>query len=202
MDHFKSTPWLNHWTETFIISRPHTLWADLPEYRDCVYMCLVAQSCLTLCSSMDCSLPGSSSMGFSRQEYWSGLPLPSPGDLPDPEIEPHLLHCRQILYHWVTWDDMNIGMGVGKHTAEWPLVLCSPQRWPQVTTYVWDISEAPFPRTPHRWVMPYVTWVAGLASDPCSQDHLSLHKKPQLLSILFNTLCYCVLTCFSASFTQ
>ena len=28
------------------------------------------------------------SMGFSRQEYWSGLPFPSPGDLPDPEIEP------------------------------------------------------------------------------------------------------------------
>ena len=27
-------------------------------------------------------------MGFSRQEYWSGLPFPSPGDLPDPEIEP------------------------------------------------------------------------------------------------------------------
>ena len=28
------------------------------------------------------------SMGFSRQEYWSGVPFPSPGDLPDPEIEP------------------------------------------------------------------------------------------------------------------
>ena len=28
------------------------------------------------------------SMGFSRQEYWSGLPFPSPEDLPDPEIEP------------------------------------------------------------------------------------------------------------------
>ena len=28
------------------------------------------------------------SMGFSRQEYWRGLPFPSPGDLPDPEIEP------------------------------------------------------------------------------------------------------------------
>ena len=27
-------------------------------------------------------------MGFSRQEYWSGLPFPSPGDLPDPEIKP------------------------------------------------------------------------------------------------------------------
>ena len=28
------------------------------------------------------------SMGFSRQEYWSVLPFPSPGDLPDPRIEP------------------------------------------------------------------------------------------------------------------
>ena len=30
----------------------------------------------------------SQSMGFSRQEYWTGLPFPSPGDLPDPGIEP------------------------------------------------------------------------------------------------------------------
>ena len=30
----------------------------------------------------------SPSMGFSRQEYWSGLPFPSPGDLPDPGTEP------------------------------------------------------------------------------------------------------------------
>ena len=38
----------------------------------------VAQSCLTLSDPMDCSLPGSSVHGFSRQEYWSGMPLPSP----------------------------------------------------------------------------------------------------------------------------
>ena len=31
------------------------------------------------------------SMGFSRQEYWSGLPFPSPGDLPNPGIEPESL---------------------------------------------------------------------------------------------------------------
>ena len=31
------------------------------------------------------------SMGFSRQEYWSGLPFPSPGDLPDPGFEPRSL---------------------------------------------------------------------------------------------------------------
>ena len=35
---------------------------------------------------MDCSLPGS--MGFSRQEYWSGLPFPAPGNIPDPGIKP------------------------------------------------------------------------------------------------------------------
>ena len=38
---------------------------------------------------MDHSLPGSYlSMGFSKQEYWNGLPCPPPGDLPDPGIEP------------------------------------------------------------------------------------------------------------------
>ena len=31
---------------------------------------------------------GPLSMGFPRQEYWSGLPFPSPGDLPDPGIKP------------------------------------------------------------------------------------------------------------------
>ena len=38
----------------------------------------VAQSCPTLSDPMDCSLPGSSIHGFSRQEYWSGVPLASP----------------------------------------------------------------------------------------------------------------------------
>src|SRR5574337_293735 len=51
----------------------------------------VAQSCPTLCDPMDCSLPGSSSMGFPRQEYWHGLPCPSPGNLPNPETEPAFL---------------------------------------------------------------------------------------------------------------
>ena len=48
----------------------------------------VAQLCPTVCDPMDCSLPGSPAMGFSRQEYWSGLPFPSLGDLPNPGIEP------------------------------------------------------------------------------------------------------------------
>ena len=43
--------------------------------------------------------PVSLSMGFSRQEYWSGLPFPSPGDLPDPGLNLSLQHCWQTLYH-------------------------------------------------------------------------------------------------------
>ena len=39
------------------------------------------------------------SMGFSKQEYWNGLPFPSPGDLSDPGIGPMSLpYCSQILY--------------------------------------------------------------------------------------------------------
>ena len=52
----------------------------------------VAQSCLTFCDPMDSSLhQAPPSMGFSRQEYWSGLPFPSPGNLPNPGIEPRSL---------------------------------------------------------------------------------------------------------------
>ena len=46
---------------------------------------LVAQSCPTLCDPTGCN---PLSMGFSRQEYWSGLPFASPRDLPNPGIEP------------------------------------------------------------------------------------------------------------------
>ena len=52
-----------------------------------ICVCFVAQLWPTLCHPMDCSLAGSLSMEFFRQEYWSGLPFPPPGDLPNPEIE-------------------------------------------------------------------------------------------------------------------
>ena len=51
-------------------------------------MCLVTQLCLTLCDPWTVDHQAPLSMGFSRQEYWSGLPFPSPGDLPNPGIEP------------------------------------------------------------------------------------------------------------------
>ena len=48
----------------------------------------VAESCPTLCYPWTLAHQAPPSMVFSRQEYWSGLPFPSPGDLPDPGIEP------------------------------------------------------------------------------------------------------------------
>ena len=55
----------------------------------------LAQSCLNLGDPMDCSQTPLS-MEFSRQEYWSGLPFPSPGDLPDRGSNSRLL----CLVHW------------------------------------------------------------------------------------------------------
>ena len=70
----------------------------------CVCVCVYAwfsvkslQSCLTLCNHMDyraCQAP--LPMGFSRQDYWSGLPCPPPGDFSDPGIK----HVSLCLLHW------------------------------------------------------------------------------------------------------
>ena len=62
-------------------------------YRKQIVKCkcvsvLVAKSCPTLATPWTVVCKAPQSMGFSRQEYWSGLPFPSPGDLPDPGIEP------------------------------------------------------------------------------------------------------------------
>ena len=48
---------------------------------------LVAKSCPTLAIPWTVACQAPLSMGFSRQEYWSGLPFPSPGDLPNPGIK-------------------------------------------------------------------------------------------------------------------
>ena len=59
---------------------------------------LAVQSCLTFCNPTDCTSQAPLSMGFSRQEYWSGLPVPPPGDLPNPGIKPRIscLLCWQV----------------------------------------------------------------------------------------------------------
>ena len=48
---------------------------------------LVAKLCLTLVTSLTVAHQAPQSIGFSRQEYWDGLPFPFPGDLPNPGIK-------------------------------------------------------------------------------------------------------------------
>ena len=81
-------------------------------WSQCLLACVRAQSlsCVpTLCNPMDWSLPGSSVHGFPRQDYWSGLPFPSPRVLPDAGIKPMapalqagslpLSHLGMLIYH-------------------------------------------------------------------------------------------------------
>ena len=85
------------WHSTYLVSEVRVTTIIISLIQD--FSVLVIQLCLTHCDPMDCSPPGSSvSMGFSRQEYWGGLPFPSSGDLPNPGIELGLHHCRQVLY--------------------------------------------------------------------------------------------------------
>ena len=50
-------------------------------------MCLVTQSCPAICDLRIVAHQAPLSMGFPRQEDWNGMPFPSPGDLPRPEVE-------------------------------------------------------------------------------------------------------------------
>ena len=72
----------------------------------CVCMCVcavVTQSCPTLCIPWTVAHQAPLSMELSRQEYWSGMPFPSSGDLLKLGIKPSILHCRQMLYHLSYW---------------------------------------------------------------------------------------------------
>ena len=74
----KSWTQLSDWTELIAIYNAHTIeWANL-------WIGLVTKSCPTLATAWAATCQALLSTGFSRQEYWSGLPFPSPGDLPDP----------------------------------------------------------------------------------------------------------------------
>ena len=74
------------------------------------------QMCLTLSSPMDCSPQAPLSMGLSRQEYWSGLPCPPPGDLPKPGTEPMSLTSPALAGRFLLL--MPPGKPTGSQTAQ------------------------------------------------------------------------------------
>ena len=87
---------------------------------------------------------------FSRQEYWSGLPFPSPGDLPSPGIfpvqgsDPGLLHCRQILY--LLSHQGSLTLWIDKHKIICVLFL----------GLFGEESKASWEKTKKEWNMPMV----------------------------------------------
>ena len=83
---------------------------------------LVTQSCPPLCNPMDCSPPGSLSMGFSRKNTGVGCHFLSPGIFPTQGWNPGLLHRRRVLYH-------------PSHQGS-PLSLQGPHHWLPFTTLV------------------------------------------------------------------
>ena len=58
--------------------------------------CAQSLSHVQLCGPMDCTHQSPLSMEFSRKQYWSGLPFPTPGDIPNPEIEPTSLESSTL----------------------------------------------------------------------------------------------------------
>ena len=68
----------------------------------CMCLCVRALSHQTLGDPRDYSPPGSSVMEFYRQEYWSGLPFPTPEDLPNPGTEPVSLASLELAGRFFT----------------------------------------------------------------------------------------------------
>ena len=69
----------------------HALSAAVPDLlMVLLFFCMLSQSVMSDLLQPLCNQPGSLSMGFSRQEYWSGLPLPPLGDLLNPRIQIHV----------------------------------------------------------------------------------------------------------------
>ena len=67
-----------------------------------LHICMLLQPCPTLWDPVTVAHQAPLSMGFSRQEYWSGLPCPPPGDLPDPGAEPTSLTSPALVGRFFT----------------------------------------------------------------------------------------------------
>ena len=100
---------------------------------------------LTLCDPMDHIPPGFLSIVFSKQEYWSGLPCPPPGDLPDSGIEPKSLMSPALAGGFftssVTWEALVIRILFTKYS--FPTFLHSGQSLSRVRLFAtpWTVAH-------------------------------------------------------------
>ena len=136
-------------------------------------VCVVAQLCPTLWDPMDCR-------GFSRQEYWSGLPCPPPGNLPDPGIGPRsptlqadslpskpsgsllllsrFSHVRLLATPWTAAHQAPLSLGFSRQEHWSGLPLPSPmhesEKWKWSRSVLSD-SERPHGLQPTRLLHPW-----------------------------------------------
>ena len=89
------------------------------------------QSCLTFLSLWTVAHQAPLSMEFSRQEYWSGLPFPSPGDLPYPGIKPDSLPLSH----------QGSPQGDGEELAKETEIEQLGRRWSQESAMSWKPRE-------------------------------------------------------------
>ena len=137
---------------------------------------------------MDCSPPGPSVHGFPRQEYWSELPFPSPGDLANPGIDLHILNWQAFLFHWVTKETPTLiaysSSTSGIHASQ-SIVLSSVTRSCLTLCNPMDCSIPgfPFPHQLPKFAQTHVHWVNDaiqpshpLPSPPPPAFNLSQHQ--------------------------
>ena len=91
------------------------------------------------------------SIGFSRQEYWSGLPFPSPGDLPDLGIKPVSPVLQANSLHWVTWEALFFRTEVSNFN--WLLVFVSRDLSKHSHTFISILSWAPLMLPQQSWML-------------------------------------------------
>ena len=95
---------LSCWTHSFFLYLCHTILSP-----SSVHMCMHASVSLVwlFVTSWTVARQAPLSLGFFRQEYWSGSSFPSPGDLPNPGIEPvSPALAGRFFIHWTTWEDL------------------------------------------------------------------------------------------------
>ena len=121
----------------------HPIMAHLMVRYPCQCVCvktarLVTQSCLTLCDTMGCSLPGSSVNGISQARIleWASVPSSRGSSRPRDGI---CISCigRWILHHWATWEVLNLTL---KGVFKYPLLPVCHLSFPPCPSLFWNAS--------------------------------------------------------------
>ena len=92
--HLSTDDWINMWCHTYTHTHKHNI----------AYGCMLNHFSHVWLFAIPWTVAcqASLSLGFSRQEYWRGLPFPSPGDLPDPRIKPTSLRSPALASRFFT----------------------------------------------------------------------------------------------------